>query len=140
MKNLPTWFFATAAFFALCGMIWGIQMSASHDHTLSPAHGHLNLIGFVSMAIFGTYYTLTPKAALTRLAALHYGLTCATVLVLTPGIALAIANQVETLAQVGSILAVLTMVLFAYVVLRFGVGSPATHPSHQRDTQAMPAE
>ena len=66
MKSIPTWFFATAAIFALCGMVWGIQMSATHDHTLSPAHGHLNLIGFVSMSVFGTYYALTPSAAASR--------------------------------------------------------------------------
>ena len=50
MRSIPTWFFATGAVFALAGMVWGIQMSASHDHTLSPAHGHLNLIGFVMSA------------------------------------------------------------------------------------------
>lgn len=32
MKNLPKIFFAAAVLFALCGMIWGIQMSATHDH------------------------------------------------------------------------------------------------------------
>lgn len=42
MTRLPTVFFATGAIFALLGMLWGIQMSASHDHTLSSAHGHFN--------------------------------------------------------------------------------------------------
>ena len=121
MKNLPAWFFAAAATFALIGMIWGIQMSASHDHTLSPAHGHLNLIGFVAMSIFGAYYAITPKAAASRLAILHFGLTTATVLVLTPGIVLAITEGGETLAQVGSILAVLSMALFALVGLMIWV-------------------
>lgn len=128
MTNPPKWFFATAAIFALCGMIWGIQMSASHDHTLSPAHGHLNLIGFVSMSIFGAYYALTPQAAESRLAAVHFGLTFMTVVVLTPGIAMAIADGGETLAQIGSVLAVITMALFVFVILRHGVGSTEGHP------------
>jgi cbb3-type cytochrome oxidase subunit 1 len=122
MTSTATKFFATGAIFALCGMVWGIQMSATHDHTLSPAHGHLNLIGFVAMSVFGTYYALTPKAAEARLALAHYALTVATVLVLTPGIALAISGQGEALAKVGSVLAVLSMALFAFVVLRHGVG------------------
>ncbi len=126
MKSIPTWFFATGVLFALAGMIWGIQMSASHDHTLSPAHGHLNLIGFVAMSVFGTYYALTPSAAQSRLAPIHYAITTATVIILVPGIALAITNQGETLAQLGSVLALGSMAWFGYVVLRFGVGHDAS--------------
>ncbi len=126
MRNLPTLFFATAAVFALCGMIWGTQMSARHDHTLSPAHGHLNLIGFVAMSVFGTYYTLTPSAQETRLAVLHYVFITATVLVLIPGIVLAITDRGETITQIGSILAVIFMAPFVFVVLRHRVGNIAT--------------
>lgn len=122
MKSISTWFFGSAAFFALCGMIWGIQMSASHDHTLSPAHGHLNLIGFVGMSVFGTYYALTPQAAEARLASVHYVFVMMSVLVLTPGIAPAIMERTAALAQIGSLLAVLSMALFGFMVLRPGVG------------------
>jgi hypothetical protein len=125
MKNAPKMFFATGAIFALVGMAWGIQMSASHDHLLSPAHGHLNLIVFVAMSIFGTYYSLTPGACESRLALLHYTVTVATVVILTPGIAMAISGQGEIFAQVGSLMALLSMSLFVFVVLRKGVGSPA---------------
>jgi len=123
MKSIPTLFFGTAALFALCGMVWGVQMSASQDHSLSPAHGHLNLIGFVAMSVFGTYYTLTPEAAAARLATFHYGLVVVTVLVLTPGIVLAITGRSEALAQIGSLLAILSMALFGFMVLRHGVGN-----------------
>lgn len=123
MKQIPTLFFGGSAIFALIGMAWGIQMSASHDHTLAPAHGHLNLIGFVAMAVFGTYYALSPKAAASRLARIHLGLTIATVLVLTPGIAMAISGGIEAIAQVGSVLAILSMAMFAVNVFRFGVGA-----------------
>lgn len=140
MRTLPTWFFASAAIFALIGMIWGIQMSASHDHTLSPAHGHLNLIGFVAMSIFGTYYALTPHAAAGRLAKIHFSLTVATVLVLTPGIIMAITERGESLAQGGSILAVLSMTLFVFIVLRQGVGRVAEGHSADRGVQQQPAE
>ena len=140
MKSAPKWFFATAAIFALCGMVWGIQMSASHDHTLSPAHGHLNLIGFVAMSVFGTFYALSPQAGQSRLAALHYVLTTATVIVLTPGIVLAITQRGEALAQIGSILAVLSMALFAYIVLRFGISARASTDAHVPLAQTRPAE
>ena len=48
--RLSAGFFLLAVISALGGMVWGIQMSASGDHSLSPAHGHLNLIGWVSLA------------------------------------------------------------------------------------------
>ncbi len=135
MKTTATKFFATGAIFALCGMVWGIQMSATNDHSLSPAHGHLNLIGFVAMSVFGTYYALTPRAAAGRLALVHYGMTVATVLVLTPGIVMAITGQGEVLAKLGSVLGVLSMALFAFVVLRNGVGAADMNPA-----RAQPAE
>lgn len=140
MKHIPTHFFATAAIFALIGMVWGIQMSASHDHTLSPAHGHLNLIGFVSMSIFGTYYALTPNAAGSRLANIHFVLTVATVLVLTPGIVMAITERGEVLAQIGSVLAVLSMALFALVVFRHGAGRASESQIEGNVSLHRPAE
>lgn len=140
MKPTPTWFFVMAATFALCGMVWGIQMSASHDHSLSPAHGHLNLIGFVAMSVFGTFYALTPRAAESRLAVVHFVLTTATVIVLTPGIVLAITQRGEMLAQIGSILAVLSMAIFAFVVLRHGVGSQKVSAAQERIEHPQPAE
>lgn len=124
MKHAATRFFITGAIFALLGMVWGIQMSATHDHTLSPAHGHLNLIGFVAMAVFGTFYALSPTAAASRLAGIHYLLTVASVLVLIPGIALAISGSGETLAKIGSVLALASMALFIFVVYRHGVSTP----------------
>jgi cbb3-type cytochrome oxidase subunit 1 len=125
MNSNPTRFFATGAFFVLCGMLWGIQMSASQDHTFAPAHAHLNLIGFVLMSIFGTYYALTPRAAQTKLASAHFGLHVLAVLILVPGIVQAIAEKGDALAKIGSVLTVLSMVMFLYAILRNGVGEKA---------------
>ena len=44
---------AVAATAALCGMGLGIFMAVSQDFTLMPAHAHLNLLGWVSMALYG---------------------------------------------------------------------------------------
>jgi hypothetical protein len=121
MHSIATRFFATGAVFALCGMIWGIQMAATDDHLLSPAHGHLNLIGFVAMSVMGAYYALAPQAAVTKLARIHYWLMVVTVLVFAPGIALAILGVSEVLALIGSMLALGSMALFAFIVVRHGV-------------------
>lgn len=122
MTRVPTLFFCTAALFALIGMGWGIQMSATHDHSLSPAHGHLNLIGFVAMSVFGGYYALNPLAATSKLALAHYALTLLAVVVLIPGIAMALTDSGETLAKLGSVLALLSMAVFFFVTLRYARG------------------
>ena len=118
MPHIASNFFLTAAVFALIGMIWGIQMSATHDHTLSPAHGHLNLIGFVGMSVFGAYYALSAEAAADWLAKIHYGLTLLAVVVIAPGIAIAISAENPMLAQIGSVLTLLSMLLFIIIVVR----------------------
>ncbi|MEP4337912.1 MAG: hypothetical protein ABJ360_16340 [Roseobacter sp.] len=122
MKNIAKTCFVTAVLFALVGMGWGIQMSATHDHTLSPAHGHLNLLGFVAMAVYGAYFAVSPEAGQSRLARFHYALAVLSVLVLVPGIVSAITGSGETLAKVGSVLSFLSMALFGLVVLKFRVG------------------
>ncbi len=122
MKSVPTMFFATAAFFVFLGMIWGIQMSASGDHALSPAHGHLNLVGFVVMSIMGTFYALSPQAANSKWAKPHFFLAALSTVVLVAGIVMALTENGEVLAKVGSVLAALSMLVFLIVILKFGVG------------------
>jgi hypothetical protein len=122
MKTIASRFFATGAIFALCGMAWGIVMSATQDHTLSPAHGHLNLIGFVIMSVSGTFYALSPGAAASKLAGVHYWLSLAAVLAIVPGIVMAISGSGEALAKIGSVLTLAAMALFAFQVVRHGVG------------------
>lgn len=134
MKNTATLFFGTGALCALIGMVWGIMMAASNDHGMAPAHAHLNLIGFVVMSIYGTFYALAPRAAATRLALAHFLLTVAAVAVMVPGIAIALSNGGETLAKAGSVMAVLSMAIFAYTVFTHGVGA------REPEAQEAPAE
>jgi hypothetical protein len=41
---------------ALGGMILGIVMGIAQDFTLAPAHAHLNLLGWVTLALYGLYH------------------------------------------------------------------------------------
>ena len=85
MRGIAFLFVATAALFVTIGMVWGIQMSASGNHMLSGAHAHLNLIGWVTMGLFGFYYHLVPAAAARPLAKVHYGVATLGVLTIVPG-------------------------------------------------------
>lgn len=125
MRNIAFLFFAFAALCVALGMAWGIQMAATHDHTLSGAHAHLNLVGWVTMGLFGVYYTLTPQAAASPLARVHFGIAALGVVLLVPGIAMTILDRGEVLAVVGSFVTLASMLLFLVILFRNGIGRTA---------------
>ncbi len=131
MRGVALWFFASAVIYVTLGMIFGIWMSASQDHQLASAHAHLNLVGWVTMGLFGLFYHLVPSAANGRLATLHFGLHTIAVWLMVPGIVLAIRRTTEMLAILGSLAALASMLLFLFVVMR-----SATAPA---GAAAMPA-
>ena len=118
MKGVAFLFFGLAVLCATGGMVWGLIMAASGDHTLLSAHAHLNLVGWVSFAIFGVFYKLVPKASEGMLAMVHFGLSAIAIVIFVPGIAMAVSGQGETLAKIGSVLVILTMLMFVYMVIR----------------------
>lgn len=122
MKGISFLFMALATLCALIGMAWGIVMSASGDHSMFPAHAHLNLIGWVGFAIFAFYYHLVPEAAESLLAKAHAALAIAGVVVIVPGIVMALTGRGEALAKLGSVLTILSMLAFFVVVLTHRLG------------------
>ena len=58
MSRWPNAFFMMAAIYIVIGTFWGMYMRITHDFATSPAHAHLNLLGFVSLAIMGGFYAL----------------------------------------------------------------------------------
>ena len=118
MRGISFWFFLSATIYVLCGMAFGIWMAISEDHMLASAHAHLNLIGWVSMAIFGIYYHLVPAAGLSGLAKLHFAVQTIGLWLIVPGIGLAVMGITPALAGIGSIFTILGMLLFVIIVLR----------------------
>ena len=117
MRGLAFWFMVFGVASVLVGMGRGIHMAISKDHMLAPAHAHLNLLGFVSFAIFAFYYHLVPMAAEGWLPRLHFALAVLGLIVGVPGIVLSINGTTEALAAGGSIIIVLAMLCFFAVVL-----------------------
>lgn len=48
--------FFTGALAALTGMSLGIRMGIMEDFQLAPVHAHINLLGWVTMTLFGLYH------------------------------------------------------------------------------------
>lgn len=113
---------SVAALAALCGMSLGIFMAANEDFTLGPAHAHLNLLGWVSMAIYGLWYRgaeLTrPRLAWSQALVATAGFV---VMVTALAMMLVTGNRTyEALISIGAILALVGMLLFFVQVVTDG--------------------
>jgi hypothetical protein len=104
---------------ALGGMVLGIVMGLSQDFTLAPSHAHLNLLGWVTLALYGLYHRsrgrvggwLTWSQVLAGVAGAY---------MMAGGLGLYLNSGDDSyvpLVVIGSLLALLGMILFVVIVL-----------------------
>ena len=62
ISRLPGICFKLSSLNAVIGVSLGVYMGVGGDHTLGPVHVHLNLIGWVSLFLFGLFYKFHPDA------------------------------------------------------------------------------
>ncbi|CAH0118793.1 MULTISPECIES: cytochrome-c oxidase [unclassified Paenibacillus] len=55
-------FLKVSVIYFILAMGLGLYMSLAGDHTLTGVHVHVNLIGWLSLAVSGIVYVLFPKA------------------------------------------------------------------------------
>ena len=89
MPRVSLWFFAVAPIYVLIGMGTGIFMGATNNFALAPAHAHLNLIGWVTMALYGTFYALAREVS-QKLAWTTFWLNNVAITVMFPSLAMVI--------------------------------------------------
>lgn len=93
-------------------------MCIQQDFSLTSAHAHINLLGWVSLALSGIVYTLFPAAANHTLAKVHFwlhniGLPCMII-----GLVLTLKQIAKTpLIEIGGTVAIIGIILFAINVL-----------------------
>jgi len=114
MSKLPLAFFATAAVFALTGMMWGVKMGIADNFTEAPAHAHLNLVGWASMALMGAFYGYAGDRAPARLGWANYAVSTVAVVIMVPSLAILLAGggKINPAVISGSLLALVGMALF----------------------------
>ena len=112
--------FRAAVVMVVAGMIWGIAMGISEDHSTFPAHAHLNLLGWVSLFLFGIYYHLHPSLDRNRLASVQVWAWIAATIVLSIGVALVHSGRTigDPIAAISSLAILADMLLFGWLVYR----------------------
>jgi peptidoglycan/LPS O-acetylase OafA/YrhL len=128
--------FPAAVLMVLAGMVWGIQMAISGDHSAFPAHAHLNLLGWVCLFLFGIFYHLHPAIDRSRTALVQVGIWIVATVITTIGVGLVHTghDSGEPIAAVGSLIIFADMLLFGWIVIRREQTEKATRMS------AVPAE
>ncbi|MEO5756038.1 MAG: hypothetical protein ABIQ51_04195 [Mesorhizobium sp.] len=119
MPKVSELFFKTAIVFLILGIGAGLQMAISGDHGAFPAHAHINLLGWVTSAIFGGYYALNPGKAARKIAMIHYGLYTLGIVVMLPALYLMLQSGKTALEPVvagGSLIVAAAVLVFAFVV------------------------
>src|SRR5580704_4005503 len=112
--------FRAAVLLVIAGMLWGIVMGISEDHSAMPAHAHLNLLGWVSLFLFGIYYHLHPTIDRDRLASIQVWIWVAATLSLVVGITLVNSGRIVgyPFNVAGSLSLVADMLLFGWLVYK----------------------
>lgn len=113
-------YFKVAIVFLLVGLVVGLHMSMTNNHGATAAHAHINLVGWVTSALFGTYYALHPAKAATKLAAIQFAVYVLGCVVMCPMLYFLVTGnpEVEPAVAGGSLLVFLGVALFAAVVFQ----------------------
>lgn len=118
MPRVSELFFRTAIVFLVIGVGIGLMMAISQNHAVMGAHAHINLLGWVTSALFGGYYALNPAKAEGRLALTHYAVYTIGVVVMTASLYMLLSGNTAFAAPVaiGSMITFLGVLIFAWIV------------------------
>lgn len=124
-----TWLRLAAVYFSLAVLL-GIGMGISGDHSLFPVHAHLNLLGWVSMALFGLIYRHFQDAGQNRLAKLQFWLYNLGFPVMMASLTLKLTGypQIEPVLGASSLVVACGVVLFTVNLLLHA--RPANRPQN----------
>lgn len=112
-------FFTLAIAYAIVGMMLGMSMAISQDHSQMPTHAHIMVLGWVMSSLFAFFYHLVPAAANSRLALAHFWLTAATGVFFMGGLYMLTSGTVaaEPVVAAASTGFFAAMLLFAWIAL-----------------------
>lgn len=104
---------------SLCGgSALGVVMGVSEDFSLGPVHAHANLLGWVSLALFGLFYRSYPEMAATRTARVHLALSGASAILFPVGLWLELTATDHIIMRAAAAAWVLGAASFLSVVVR----------------------
>jgi hypothetical protein len=120
MRGIGKFFFATALFYGLLGMSLGLHMAITQNHGQLPTHAHIMVIGWVSFAIFGLFYSAYGDSVPKSLSYLHLVLAQLAMIGMAIGLGLIYSGrpQYEPIAAVSATGYAISFLIFAIGAVR----------------------
>jgi hypothetical protein len=135
---MSQWLLRIAGLYLIAGIVLGIVMAASHDHSQMPLHAHLNLLGWVTLGLVGIWYRVQPEASQTKLAKAHFVLHNAGLPVLSVGLFYVLRGHesVEPILAVASIAIGIGVLCLVINIWRFTAPERSSAPAGARPAPA----
>jgi hypothetical protein len=117
-------FLRLSVLFVVLGVSLGYWMGATHNFIVSPVHAHINLLGWVSMFLYGLFYRVFPDATRGWLPRFHMALAVIGLPVMMIGLTIQLLTVASLMAAVpilmivGPTMVLLGMFAFAVIVFR----------------------
>jgi hypothetical protein len=113
-----TWFRLAVVYFSVAVAL-GIAMGLSGNHSMLPVHAHLNLLGWVSMTLFGLIGMAYPAITEGRIASLQFWLhnTGVPLMLATLSAKLAGLDVPDPAIGIPALVVGIGVLMFAYLVL-----------------------
>ena len=129
-----------AVIYLLLGLLLGLGMAMSGRYQLSSVHTHINLLGWVTLALAGLLYCLFPQLGTTPLARWHFWLHNLGLPVMIVALALYHLGhrEVEPLLGIASLTLFAGLALFALNLFRTPLNSPVVAPKQSDLPVAIP--
>ena len=126
MPQVSLAFFLAATVCGLTGMMWGGYMGAEQDFLWRDAHAHLNLVGWTTLSLMGSFYALSGDARPKRLSWINFALSTIGVAVFVPGLTMLASGSSKALWFLlpGTLVLILGMVSFLTAVIIVLVRNP----------------
>lgn len=120
------WFLCSISYLVI-GIGMGVFMGASQDHSLFPAHAHINLLGWVTMVLTGLLYRSFPAAAESALARWHFWLyQLAVPVMLVAVVAIYLGHpEADPVAGAASVVVLVSVLLFWWAIFSARHSRPA---------------
>ena len=116
-NKLPIYYIATASLYSVLGMFVGLYQHLSHDKKPIPFHGHLDSLGWLSLALVGVIAQLYAWSREHPLAVVQFILLEAGTFLMLGGLPLAVLHVTSIPVTIGALLVPLGFVVFSIVML-----------------------
>lgn len=120
MNFVTKGFLCISVIFGVIGMLMGLGMAISEDHSQLPTHAHIMVIGWISFVAFGLFYHLFDKHVSPVMAKLHFWLATLSFTVLAISLWLIYSGNLDAgpFAAISATAYTVSFVLFAVIVFQ----------------------